>query len=366
MESHMHKTPPVLVIALFSLTGCQSTFGPSALQTTHPSYNQAIIQSLSEEMLLNLVRLKYRDKPYFLKVNSVTASLAFDGRIGIGSELDLSPGGNIIQPDLGIGYSDKPTISFQPLQGEDFLKSVLSSISFDALLVLTQSGWSIERVFGLCVERINDIYNAPSASGPSPATEPEFREFKRAMKLIRQLQLTRAMEIGPDENGRLHLLFKVNADNRNKIAQLSNLLGLQAPANTQDYLQIKLDNNFLHPQPNELRIRPRSIASILFYLSQQVDIPQQHVEAGLVTVTRNHHGNLFNWEETPAGELFRIRYSEDYPESAFLTISYRGYWFYIADNDLESKSTFMLLSQLFNLQAGQTRYTGPTLTLPVR
>ncbi|WP_305906809.1 hypothetical protein Q9L42_019015 [Methylomarinum sp. Ch1-1] len=128
---------------------------PKRPQNTHPAYNQAIIQSLDQQMLLNLVRLKYRDRTHFLKVGSVTASLNFDGNIGIGSELDLAPGGNIIQPNLGVGYADKPTISFQPLQGEDFLKSVLSSISFDALLVMTQSGWSIERVFGLCVERIN-------------------------------------------------------------------------------------------------------------------------------------------------------------------------------------------------------------------
>lgn len=357
------------ILALFLCTlflnGCQSAFGPSALQNTHPAYNQAIAQALNEQMLLNLVRLRFRDQPYYLRVGSVTASLAFDSNIGIGSELDLAPGGNIIQPNLSIGYSDKPTISFQPLQGEDFLKSVLSSISFDALLVMTQSGWSIERVFGLCVERINDAYNAPSASGPTPAMEPEFRNFKRAMKLIRELQLSSAMEIGPDENNRLNILFKVTSDNRTKIVELSNILGFQKPQHEQNLL-IRLDNNFLNTDRNVLKIRPRSIASVLFYLSQQVNIPNQHIEAGLVNVTQRREGGPFNWSETPAGEFFRVRFSEDYPDSAFLTVPYRGHWFYIADNDLESKSTFMLLSQLFNLQAGQSRYTGPTLTLPVR
>jgi hypothetical protein len=51
---------------------------------------------------------------------------------------------------------------------------------------------------------------------------------------------------------------------------------------------------------------------------------------------------------------------------AFVAIPYRGQWFYLADNDLESKSTFMLLSQLFRLQAGAAKAAGPTLTLPVR
>ena len=129
---------------------------------------------------------------------------------------------------------------------------------------------------------------------------------------------------------------------------------------------IKISTNFLNPKPNQLTVRTRSISSVLFYLSQNIEIPQQHIDEGLVTVTRTEQGAAFNWDNTPAGSVFKIRSSEDYPEDAYLAVPYRGSWFYIADNDLESKSTFMLLTQLFNLQAGQTKFSGPTLTLPVR
>ena len=64
--------------------------------------------------------------------------------------------------------------------------------------------------------------------------------------------------------------------------------------------------------------------------------------------------------------MFKVNFSKDYPEHAFIAVQYRGYWFYLADNDLQTKATFMLLMQLFDLQAGQTKYTGPTLTLPVQ
>ena len=366
LSLNMFKKLFTIPLVALLLCGCQSSFGPGALQATHPAYNQVIIQSLNEQMLLNLVRLKYRDKAYFLKVGSVTASMTFNGSAGIDTALDLAPGGNIVKPNLGISYSDRPTISFQPLDGEDFLKSVLSSISFDALLVMTQSGWSIERVFGLCVERINNVYNAPTASGPSPAIEPEFRDFKRAMQLIRELQLAHEVEIGPDEHNDLLVMFKVTDENRQKVLEVSSLLEFDLPKDGNQYLRIRLDNNFLRINANELKIRPRSIASVLYYLSQQVDIPSSDVDAGLVTITRTSNGEPFNWDETPAGEFFHVRFSEDFPESAFLAIPYRGHWFYIADNDLESKSTFMLLTQLFDLQSGQSKYSGPTLTLPVR
>ena len=58
----------LLVFPLLALVlGCHS-FGPDALHQTPPRYNQAIARSLDEQFLLNLVRLKYRDNPFFLEV----------------------------------------------------------------------------------------------------------------------------------------------------------------------------------------------------------------------------------------------------------------------------------------------------------
>ena len=114
----------------FLISGCQSNFGPSALKTTHPSYNEAIVSSLSQQMLLNLVRLKYRDSSYFLKVGSVTASLTFGSNIGVGTKLDVGSGVSSVSPSLGVSYTDRPTITYSPLQGEDFLKFQISLLLF--------------------------------------------------------------------------------------------------------------------------------------------------------------------------------------------------------------------------------------------
>ncbi|KKM67868.1 hypothetical protein LCGC14_1466760, partial [marine sediment metagenome] len=45
---------------------------------------------------------------------------------------------------------------------------------------------------------------------------------------------------------------------------------------------------------------------------------------------------------------------------------YRDTWFYIKDGDIYSKKTFLLLLDLFNLQAGSSTVQGPLLTLPTR
>ncbi|MBW2184148.1 MAG: hypothetical protein JRF49_09835, partial [Deltaproteobacteria bacterium] len=135
----MSKNCLVFLICVFLLCGCQSTFGPRALKNTHLAYNQVIANTSYQQMLLNLVRLKYRDAVYFLQVGSVTASFSLGASLGLEAELDFDPGGDLMKPNAGMSYSQSPTISYTPLQGEDFLRSVLTPISLEAILVITQS-----------------------------------------------------------------------------------------------------------------------------------------------------------------------------------------------------------------------------------
>jgi hypothetical protein len=361
----MSKNGFVLFLSVVALYGCQPTFGPSALENTHPAYNQAIATSLDQQMLLNLVRLKYRDSPYFLDVGSVTASLELVGSVGVGSSSNLDTGVNIIQPNVGVGYADRPTISYAPLRGEDFLKSVLSPIPLEAILVMTQSGWSIQRVLAVTMERINDLHNAPRASGPTPEREPQYKEFKRLLYLLRDLQIEGLIEIGPalDKNSSsLVILLETDPAHQATIDEIRLLLGIVGEKETN---QFEISTNFLDKAEGKWNVRPRSIASVLFYLSQNVEIPKEHLDAGLVTRTRMKDGKPFDWDDTPAGTVFQVKSSKTKPSNTYISVPYRGQWFYLLDNDLQSKSTFMLLEQLFSLQAGQSKASGPTLTLPV-
>ena len=357
---------------LFLITGCQSSFGPRALERTHPAYNQAIRNSVEQEMLLNLVRLKYRDGTYFLQISSVTASLSLEARAGFNASVNLGVGDDVISPSTGVTYADRPTISFTPLQGEDFLKSVLTPVSLEAVLILIQSGWSVERVFGLCIERMNDLYNAPRASGPTPEEEPSFRDFKRMLALFREFQRKGDLEIGPEfdvntQSTHLVMLFEREHIDQETLDELSAILRGKRDGRTDRRTRdrVRISTNFIDRKDDQLTVRTRSIASLLHYLSQNIDVPQVHRDAGLVTITRREDGSEFDWSETPAGSVFKIRSSRDEPLNASVAVPYRGYWFYIADDDLDSKSTFLLLMQLFSLQAGQTETVSPTLTIPV-
>ena len=65
------------------------------------------------------------------------------------------------------------------------------------------------------------------------------------------------------------------------------------------------------------------------------------------------------------GDLLNVRHSRRRPRGSYVSVNYRGHWFSIDDDDLESKSSFSLLGQLFALQAGGIEVDTPVLTISV-
>lgn len=99
----------------------------------------------------------------------------------------------------------------------------------------------------------------------------------------------------------------------------------------------------------DVTISPRSFYEMMFYLSHSVEVPCCHLEKGLVRQTLDQEGNPFDWNEMTEG-LFKVHMSKQKPADSAVAVKHRGYWFYIDESDLDSKSTFNLLLELFNLE----------------
>ena len=167
-----------VVVSAF-LVSCATPLGPGAIRSSHRPYNDSVVKTLDEQLLLNVVRLKYRDNPYFIEVSSITSRQTIEGGAGATGKLPFLS--SRLQ-DIGFSasgtYTDSPTITFQPLQGEEFIQKLLAPVPIEGMLKLTQSGWSINRVMRLAVEQANQLYNAPTASGPTPTKPPEYQRFR--------------------------------------------------------------------------------------------------------------------------------------------------------------------------------------------
>ena len=349
---------PLMAFLLLVLGGCQNP-GPRAIEASRTDYNTAILETDDEQLLLNLVRLRYRDRLMFLEAASVTTQFSFGASAGAAyGYQSLARENSVI--DGRILIEEKPTVTYQPLQGKEFVEKVLTRISLDTLVLLDGSGWSSERVFRVCVERMNDLRNATSADGPTPVDAPVFKDFERAAFLLQELREL-DMFAGARTPGeeRSVIRFRPEAADLDQYKELVELLQLDPNRRV-----FSLENTLDRRDGRTLSIRTRSFQGVMYFLSHSVEVPEADIAAGRVTTTVDDDGQPFDWGTVTAG-LMRIRTSSERPDNAAVAVAYRGNWFYIDDSDLDSKSTFSMLGQIYALQSSDVRVAAPLLTLPV-
>lgn len=350
-----------LVLGLW-LSGC-ATLGAQTLPEVQAAYNEKLSLTQDTQFLLNIVRLRYRDTPAFLDVASLTTQQTMAGSSGLGATVPLVPTPGLTgTANLGGSLSVTPTTTFSPVRGDDFVKRLVAPISLQTVTMVASSGWSIGRVLQLTVDRLNQLSNAPSATGPTPDLPPDASRFITLTRALRALQVSDRLSMstvrddGTGDSGILY--FDDEASQTDPFRTVHELLDLPA-----EQTRIRLTEDFTRRDAELLRVRLRSVLGAIFFLSQAVEVPPEHEQAGLVTVTRETTGGRFDWQKVLDG-IFRVQWSASEPPRAAVKVKHRGVWFFVADDDLESKSTFMLLVQLFNMQAGRGALPVPLLTIP--
>jgi hypothetical protein len=336
-----------------ALVGCAYA-GPDSVRATRPAYNLALQQTNDEELLLNLVRIRYRDTTYFTSVERIAATLELNRSIGAQgnvSRTSSTAAKDTIARTLSIGpgsiaLNEKPTVFYAPLEGEKFVRQMMTPMNPDVLFLLVRSGWSIDRVLSVGVLDMNGLKNAPTASGPAPSREPEFRDFREAVRLLRVLQRDGRLDIVRSKDGAgIDLEFTRGSADTQEAARFRTLTGLAAG---RDRYRIVVGT-----EPSDgvtLAVTTRPVMAALHFLSTGVEVPERDVAAGRVRQTVRADGQPFDWQEMLEG-VFRVRSSASPPEGHATAVRYHDTWFYIADDDLESKSTFVLLTQIIALHS---------------
>lgn len=349
----------VLVVLLtMALNGC-SNISARAVESGGIDYNLALQSIDDKQMLLNLVRLRYRDRPYFLEAGSLTTQFSVTSSLGISGGFGTANKQNTIA-NTGLSLREQPTVSYRPLQGEEFAQRLLSPIEVETIVLLANSGWSMERILRLTVQHMNGLANAPTAAGPTPIHAPEYREFKKVAKALRILQQQDQLSLFIDSRDRQPYLF-VSPEGKQTAAfrQLVNLLHLDEKS-----ARYRLMLGVSAKPGKSISLQLRSLMGVMSFMSQSVETPEKDRLAGLITSTTDMQGELFDWADV-VDSLITIPSQSDVPGTASVSVRYRNSWFYIDDTDLDSKSSFSLLGQLFALRVGKGGGVAPMITLPV-
>ena len=253
----------LLCVLFAGAAGC-SSMGPVMIRGDRFNYNEAGAQWTKEQLLLNIVRLRYGEPAYFMELSSVLSQYTLHGRANFSTWWnDLSvwssaamravygvDGDPSEQTSWGanVSYTDRPTITYTPLQGEEFAKRLMTPIDRVTIIYLAEAGWEIGRLLGCCVQRINGIPNPRLVNAAIDETA-EGGVFQRVARILK------AME----ETGRLH--FNIESDGQTVYLSLHQRATTETQHELRELLGIPTDVERLHLTSRPVQGAPDAFAA---------------------------------------------------------------------------------------------------------
>ena len=287
------------------------------------------------------MKVRYVDTPFFIDVPQITSGDTLE-RSGT-TDLSINPAffphapfDDLLAARLGLraSFQDRPTISYTPQTGSQFIRNVTTPISPSSVLFLVQAGYAADMVLDIAVESINGVKNRASAGGQLRPGDPEFRTL---LKLLRRAQLsgTVGLRVEQDKEKKETVVFffqdqDIDPALAAELAEARKLLRVD-PAERE--FQVVFGS--ARAKPNELAILTRSIVGILRELSAFVDVPAEHLAEGRAPSL----GELGTPEDPPLTVWSGCKK----PKDSFAAVQYRDHGFWIDDRDARSKRTFTFL-----------------------
>lgn len=293
-----------LSVFLVLLIGCVAA--NDAIRSDFTDFNSIMQYNQSQQMLLNLVRMHFRESPMFLQAGSLTASYE--------SSTEANASANFPGPttaDIGFDYkfSTKPTVSYLPIEGSSYVHQFLAEISQETFELLVRSGWPISELIDLLVERVTTEHGEILVNRRSSASFSGFEAFTTQLRQAQQLE---RLTLEPSKDG-----IRLQAGDRS------------IPLRSLQF---------------------RSLLDVMFEASKNTQTPESQIER---VKKGEAHGEM------------DIRVSQSPRSDATVSVKYAGYFYSIGQNDIRSKDTLALLMQLYRIQAVPSG-GAPLLTIPAR
>lgn len=344
----------MLLGIILVLGGCAST-GPGSIVRDRFDYTAAIKESWRQQLLANIVGLRYAEPPVFVDVASIISQYELQGELSASLSDGASlTGGDIYSLGANASYSERPTITYQPQTGSEFARNLLTPLPPSALLSLVQSGYPVDFLFRIGARVINGIQNRADVRIVGQVEDPEFDLLMEAMRRIQTSGLI-GSKIVENEKDESVILFFGDVDN----AQVASDVRL-----VRDILKLEPDRREFNvifgpiaPDRKTIAIKSRSIMEILLQLAADVDVPQAHIDEGRTNRISNRGNN-------PDGErLMQVRSQRERPDDAYARVFAHGYWYYVDNRDQRSKRVMAFMMILTSLAQAEEPAQLPVVTV---
>jgi hypothetical protein len=343
-----------LCIATALLLGGCAGVPHSNVSLDRLGYGQVIADSWKSQTLLNVVRLRYADAPVFLDVASVINSYSVAGKMS-GSAQIPEAAANLFNLGGEGSWSNTPTVTYQPVMGDRFTRSMLQPVPPVAVFQLIQSGWPVGLVLRTMVGTISGLRN----ESKGVVADPGFVELVAAMGRIQRAG-NLGIRVDARSNGSAVVVVLrragVDAEQLEDARRVRELLGVAAGTT-----EFEIAYGLVQRNEREVSLLTRSMLELLLELGFGIDLPASHVAQGRATA-----GIRQNSEAAVSSNIVKIHSAAEMPKDSYAAVPYRGNWYWIDDTDIVSKRTFTFLLILFSLAETGPGAAAPVVTVPSR
>jgi hypothetical protein len=358
MEGIVTGTARVTAFALAAtLAGC-AWLGPEIIRSGRPAYNDAILTTSDEQLLQNIVRMRFGDSVGFLTVSSVTANVSFTtsgtAQLGLGGP-SSNYAGNLVPFAATVTAEQNPTISYAPVSGDSLVRQFAVEVPLDLVILMINFAHSQEAAWLALMRRVNNFRNPDFPDPPVLVTDPRFLEVAKLVGVLQRHGTLYWVRLAGAQSGYGIVLHSYSPHNSREVARLLELLAIAKPVREGDDVVIPVRLSVGTPDPGAIAIETRSLLDLMRLASASIEL-----EGGAAM------GAVPYPERGPAARGVHIRAGTERPAQARVAVEYRGRWYYIAHDDELSKQWFTMLQLLAGAQTpGAAPGMGPVLTVPV-
>ncbi len=183
-----------IVCCLLLLSGCLS---PITLTRAVIAYDEAITESQSKQLLVNIARAQHHQPIHFTGVSNVAAT--FDFRFTAGATPALTgDASRTILPVIGGSVAENPTISIAPIEGEEFTQRLLTPFHEVKLTLLLRQGIDIDLLLRLMAKelRVNQS-DGTIAYRNNPSDKAGYEMFRRVVLHLSAIQDHNSLYVEP-------------------------------------------------------------------------------------------------------------------------------------------------------------------------
>jgi hypothetical protein len=168
-----------------AVTGC---FSPITLNRAVTSYDEAITDAISKQLLINIARAHRHQPIHFTGVSNIAAT--FDFRVSAGATPALTGDASRgLMPIFGGSVAENPTISIAPIDGEEFTKRLLTPFQETKFLLLLRQRYDIDLLLRLMAQELRITEHGQEvAYRNKPADRMGYEMFRRVVTHLSAIQ----------------------------------------------------------------------------------------------------------------------------------------------------------------------------------